>query len=106
MQANETTSNTTSNSRQSHASKFTRVFDGRKQPIRGLWIRNDRYYAQLSFETDTGEKVVKRVPLLNKDQSPVASRAEAVKAMEALKTKREENTLPVLARTPRFSDYV
>jgi hypothetical protein len=36
----------------------------RKRPIRGLWRRNDRYYAQLTVEDpNTGVKRVKRVPL-------------------------------------------
>ena len=36
----------------------------RKRPIRGLWLRNDRYYAQLTVEEpETGRKRVRRVPL-------------------------------------------
>ena len=33
-----------------HGDTFAKVLDGRKQPIRGLWIRNGRYYARLSVE--------------------------------------------------------
>ena len=29
---------------------FSKVLDGRKQPIRGLWIRGTRYYARLNVE--------------------------------------------------------
>ena len=29
---------------------FAKVLDGRKQPIRGLWIRGTRYYARLNVE--------------------------------------------------------
>ena len=29
---------------------FAKVVDGRKQPIRGLWVRNERYYAQMTVE--------------------------------------------------------
>ena len=59
--------------RQSHAPSFAKVLDGRKQPIRGLWVRNGRYYAQLRFEDGTsGEKKPRRVPLLdNADKLPV-----------------------------------
>jgi hypothetical protein len=28
-----------------HLARFAKVCDGRKQPIRGLWKRNGRYYA-------------------------------------------------------------
>jgi hypothetical protein len=38
--------------------------DKRKRPIRGLWERNGRYYAQLTVEDQvTGIKQVKRVPM-------------------------------------------
>jgi hypothetical protein len=53
MQA-EATASSSKNSpvrrRQSHEANFAKVFDGRKQPIRGLWVRNGRYYAQLKIE--------------------------------------------------------
>jgi hypothetical protein len=51
-------------SRQHHDTPYQRVRDERKRPIRGLWIRNDRYYAQLTLEDEnTGQKKVRRVPL-------------------------------------------
>jgi hypothetical protein len=38
------------------------VRDERKRPIRGLWARNGRYYAQLAMEDlETGPKRVRRV---------------------------------------------
>ena len=43
---------------------YSKVMDKRKRPIRGLWERNGRYYAQLTVEDQiTGMKQVKRVPL-------------------------------------------
>jgi integrase len=92
--------------RQSHAPSFAKVFDGRKQPIRGLWVRNGRYYAQLKIENAiTGIKKTKRVPLVDKDSNPVATVAQAVAELKRLQTQRADNTLPVLARTPKFADY-
>jgi hypothetical protein len=41
---------------QSHGTNFAKVLDGRKQPIRGLWIRSGRFYARLSVESDNGVK--------------------------------------------------
>ena len=35
---------------------LTRGCDERKRPIRGPWIRNDRYYAQLTLEALTNTK--------------------------------------------------
>jgi hypothetical protein len=54
--------------RQTHEAMFSKVLDGRKQPVRGLWERNGRYYAQLTVENPiSGEKKVRRVPLADKD---------------------------------------
>jgi len=36
--------------RQNRTASFAKVLDGRKQPIRGLWKRNGRFYAQLKVE--------------------------------------------------------
>jgi integrase len=95
-----------STTRQTHNASFAKVLDGRKQPIRGLWQRNDRYYAQLKLEDPlTGEKKTRRVPLLDKDGKPVSSRAEAVAEMERLRVKRTDGELPVLRRTPLFNAY-
>lgn len=43
---------------------YKKMLDKRKHAIRGLWQRNDRYYAQMSVEDPiSGIKRVKRVPL-------------------------------------------
>src|ERR1035438_9747384 len=89
-------------SKQSHAAApYQKVVDGRKRPIRGLWIRGDRYYARVSVEDfNTGRKQVRRVPLEGAE-----SVAQAVAQMRRLLTRREDNALPVLKRTPKFSEY-
>lgn len=89
-----------------HVAKYAKVFDGRKQPIRGLWECNGRFYAQLKIEDSlTGEKKTRRIPLVDKDGNVVQSRAEAVAEMERLRVKRTDGNLPVLRRTPVFSEY-
>jgi hypothetical protein len=41
---------------------YQKVRDGRKQPIRGLWVRNGRFYARLTVEDpNMGEKSVRRI---------------------------------------------
>ena len=91
---------------QSHAATFAKVLDGRKQPIRGLWERNGRFYAQLTVENAiSGEKKVRRVPLKNKDAQPVETVSQALSEMKRLQIKRIDNDLPVLTRTPKFADY-
>jgi integrase len=92
---------------QAHAQRFVKVFDGRKQPIRGLWVRNGRYYAQLTIEDgDTGNKTVRRVPLLREDKQPVETVAQAVAAFNDLKVNRKRDELPVLHQAPTFKDFV
>jgi hypothetical protein len=83
------------------------VEDGRKQPIRGLWVRNGRYYARLNVENPiTGIKETRRVPLVDKDNNPVQTvTAAAVAELKRLQTHRAENTLRTLERTPKFADY-
>jgi integrase len=81
---------------------YHKVSDGRKRAIRGLWQRGSRFYARISVEDlNTGRKQVRRVPLAG-----VQTVAQAQTAMRTLLTKREENDLPVLKRTPKFSECV
>ena len=89
-----------------HSPTFAKVLDGRKNPIRGLWVRNQRFYAQLAFEDpNTGEKQVRRVPLVDRDGNAVVTAAQAKTELDRLKTKRADNNLPSLQRTPKFCDY-
>lgn len=83
---------------------YQKARDARKRPIRGLWIRNGRFYGQLTIEDrSTGAKTVRRVPLLDDARNPVPTVAEAVKVLAKLKVQRDENTLPIVTRTPKFS---
>lgn len=92
--------------RHNHTLTFSKVLDGRKQPIRGLWIRGARYYARLSVENPiTGVKKMRRVPLIDKDGNAVATVPQAVAELKRLQTQRSDNALPTLARTPKFGDY-
>jgi integrase len=94
------------NKRRNHALTFAKVLDGRKQPIRGLWIRGSRYYARLSVENPiTGVKKTRRVPLVDKEGNAVQTTAQAVAELKRLQTQRSDNALPTLARTPKFGDY-
>jgi integrase len=90
-----------------HEAHFTKVLDGRKQPIRGLWKRNDRFYAQLTvFDALTGKSRVQRIPLMDKQGEPAATIAQAVAVMEALRTKRRDTGLDAqMRRAPKFGVY-
>ena len=80
MKASDATSNDQNcEKRQAHGATFAKVLDGRKQPIRGLWIRGTRYYARLNVENPlTGIKKNQRVPLVTKEGTPVQTVAQAV----------------------------
>jgi integrase len=92
--------------RQTHGAIFSKVLDGRKQPVRGLWERNGRFYAQLTVENPiTGVKKVRRVPLVDKDGVPAATAAQAIGELKRLQTKRADNDLGTVGRTPKFADY-
>jgi integrase len=91
---------------QSHAKSFAKVLDGRKHPVRGLWVRNGRFYAQLAIEdANTGVKKVRRVPLLNSDAEPVQTAPQAIAEINRLRTQRADDDLPAIGRTPKFSAY-
>ena len=108
MHAKAVTSKTESElaNRQSHGATFAKVVNGRKQPVRGLWRRGDRYYAQLTVEDPfTGQKKVRRVSLCNAEGEPVQTVPQAIEEMQRLKVKRAEDDLPKLGRTPGFSAY-
>jgi integrase len=104
----ETASN--SNSSIPRHLQYQKVYDGRKRRIRGLWVRNGRYYAQMTVkDPNTGKKSTPRIPLEVEENGvsrPVATGAEAVAAMGRLKVQRADNALPVLGQTPKFCDYV
>jgi integrase len=106
MNRTETVSNQVSGTRQSHGGKFAKVKDGRKQDIRGLWVRNGRYYARLNIENPlTGEKKTKRVPLVDKDGKAAETVAQAVAELKRLHTQRDDDNLPDLGRKDKFADY-
>ncbi|MEI6075203.1 MAG: hypothetical protein WCS94_06500 [Verrucomicrobiota bacterium] len=65
-----------------HEAQFNKVIDGRKRRIRGLWKRNTRFYAQLTgFAPATSKSRVQRISLMDKQEEPVDSVAQAVAGM-------------------------
>jgi integrase len=91
----------TVHTRRQREARYQRVYDERKRPIRGLWVRNERYYAQLTLEDEhTGQKQVHRIPL-----EDAATPAQARQKIEELRVNRRKGKLPILKRTPKFSDF-
>jgi integrase len=91
---------------QTHVASFAKVLDGRKQPVRGLWQRNGRFYAQVSIEDfSTGLKRVRRVPLNDPEGNAVETVPQAIAELNRLRTHRSEGTLPKQGMTPTFTNY-
>jgi integrase len=89
-------------SHQHRRHQYHKVYDERKRPLRGLWLRNGRYYAQLTLEDmESGLKRVRRVPL-----EGVTSAAQARDKLEEFKVGRRRANLSVLKRAPQFQDFV
>ena len=80
---------------------YQKVFDDRKRRIRGLWKRNDHFYARLVIVDEaTGHKATKRVRL-EKARTVVEARA----ALQGLQKDRREENLPVLKQSPKLTVY-
>lgn len=77
----------------SKKAQFSRVLDRRKQPIRGLWQRNGRFYAQLALLDENGVKVVRKKPLV------ATTVPEAITAMLVLKQSRDTGRIQAPRRS-------
>lgn len=64
-------------------------------------------YAQISVEDcSTGQKrLPRRVPLLNSEGNAVETVPQAIAELNRLRTKRADDELPWLGRTPTFAKY-
>ena len=103
MKAQETVSNEQVNRESTNRNRlhsYQKVFDGRKQPIRGLWKRNEKYVARLTVDDENGKKAIRWKVLEGADTVP-----QAQKALSMLQSQRDSNNLPVLKRTPKLADY-
>ncbi len=113
MKSNETQSGNTGSSigkvvtRQHASTAYAKVFDQRKQRVRGLWERNGTFYAQMTMpHPTTGLPVVRRVRLEDKDGVPVTTIPQAVAGMNKMKGQREDDALKVAAkRTTTLAEY-
>jgi integrase len=88
-----------------HDEQFTPARDSRNRRVRGLYIRNGRYYCQLWTDLGNGKKGPRRFPLVDGDNQPVRSLAAAREALEIKRHERRENKLPTPGRKPLFADY-
>ena len=88
-----------------HNSKFIPAHDSRNRRVPGLYVRNDRFYAQLWVDTGNGKKSPRRLPLLDADNLPARTLQAAKLALEIKRHERRENKLPLGGRKPLLADY-
>lgn len=79
---------------------YRRVFDSRKRRVRGLWRRNERYFANVTVSDDTGRKQQKMVPL------GAATLDQAKADYARLLTERADNRLRPLGMVPTVAEYL
>ena len=85
---------------------YQKVLDGRKQPIRGLYKRNNAFLARLTIQSENGSPALKWIPLKRPDGGLVRNLSEARAAFDKLRTQERENDLPILGAVPTLADYV
>jgi integrase len=88
-----------------HRAQFIPARDSRNRRIPGLYLRGDRYYAQLWVDVGNGKKTSRRFPLRDGDNEPVHTLSAAKEALEIKRHERRENQLPPIGHKPLFRDY-
>src|SRR5689334_21324826 len=88
-----------------HCAQFTPARDSRNRRVRGLYIRNGRFYCQLWIDRGDGRKSARRFPLFNSENLPARTLNEAKEALEIKRNDRREDRLPTPGRKPNFLDY-
>jgi len=88
-----------------HRGQFIAARDSRNRRIPGLYVRGNRYYAQLWVEGGNGKKTTRRFPPRDADNQPVRNLSAAREALEIKRHERRGNQLPTIGRKPLFQDY-
>jgi integrase len=88
-----------------HRAQFIAARDSRNRRIPGLYLRGDRYYAQLWVDLGNGKKTSRRFPLRDGDNQRVPTLSAAREALEIKRHERRENQLPTIGHKPLFRDY-
>jgi integrase len=88
-----------------HRAQFIPARDSRNRRLPGLYLRGDRYYAQLWVDVGNGKKTSRRFPLRDGDNQPVQTLSAAREALEIKRHERRGNQLPTIGHKPVFRDY-
>ena len=79
---------------------YSQVFDSRKRRVRGMWLRNGRFFGNVTVADDLGRKTSRFVPLTG------VTLDEARDDYRRLLVEREDDRLRPLGLTPTVRDYV
>ena len=79
--------------------RFEKVYDGKRNPIRGLWKRGKKYYAQITIAFPDGEKKETKRPL------NAANLTEARESLRKLLVERSEGRAVFSGQAPIFEEY-
>jgi integrase len=88
-----------------HRAQFMPAYDSRNRRVRGLCVRNNRFYAQLWIDTGNGKKSARRLALLDENNEPIRSLAPARDALISLLESRRKNSLPTRGHKPTFAAF-
>ncbi len=88
-----------------HRLQFIAARDSRNRRVPGLYVRNNRYYAQLWVDLGNGRKSARRFPLRDADGQPVRSLLAAKDAVLSLRESRKKNELPKTGTRPTFANF-
>jgi integrase len=87
--------------------KYQKAMDGRKQPIRGLWLRNGQYVGRVtSLSLESGKKQPRWVMLKDDRDAIITTLPEARAALERLRTQTRDDELPATGRVPTLASYI
>ena len=88
------------------AGKFIGAKDSRNRRVKGLQIRNDRFYALLWSDIGGGKKGARRFPLLDSEGNPCQTLNDAKEALEIMRHTRRTGDLPSVGRKPNMAAAV
>jgi len=89
-----------------HAPQFTAARDSRNRKVKGLLVRNGRFYAQLWVDRGDGKKTARKFPLRLEDGGAVLTLTAAQAALDDLRQSRKNDKLPAPGRKPSLADYI
>jgi hypothetical protein len=91
MKPFESGSNSQNERSVNHKFRFTPARDSRKRKVRGLWIRNGRYYLQMRVE---GERSARKIPLESRNLEA------AIKEIREKQAAKDKGELPTAGLKP------